>query len=160
MDQIFDRFERLFKSWVAGEAEELGKTFSGKKRTGDPDLDSAMDELDDFLDADREAAEARAKARAEREEAERRSREGAGRPPGGRSTGEERLAKAYQALGLPFGTPFDEVRAKYKKLLMKHHPDRHVGNAENQKKATETSAWINESYTVIETWTNTGRLPD
>jgi DnaJ-domain-containing protein 1 len=155
VDQIFDRFERLFKSWVAQESDHLGKTLGGAaRRSGDPDLDAAMDELDDFLgssrDEDREAREAERR----REEARRRAQEEASRPPP-----DTRLADAYAYLGLPMGCPFDEVKAKYRKLLLKHHPDRHVGSPENQRLATQTSAKINEAYRLIETWTTTGKLP-
>ncbi|MEI6875990.1 MAG: J domain-containing protein [Spirochaetota bacterium] len=159
MDQIFDRFERLFKSWVTQESGKLGGNGSSgqTRRSGDPDLDSAMDELDDFLDRDRGAAEARERARAE-EAARQRARTGAGtaRPSGP----DPRLAKAYETLGVAYGLPFDEVKAQYKKLLMKHHPDKHGGNAENMKKATEMSTRINAAYQMIETWSTTGKIPD
>ena len=154
MDQIFDRFERLFKSWVAQETDKLGGT-GAKRRSGDADLDAAMDELDDFLDKDRGAAEARERARAESEARARTAAGATARPAGP----DPRLLKAYELLGLPYGSSFDEVRAKYKKLLMKHHPDKHHGNAENLKKATEMSTRINEAYNLIETWTTTGKLP-
>ena len=84
MDQIFDRFERLFKSWVAGDAENLGARPSSGWASRDPDLDEAMAELDDYLDRGRTETEARERreaadrARREREEAERRSRPGGG----------------------------------------------------------------------------------
>lgn len=155
MDQIFDRFERLFKSWVAqGEASDAKRS---AHRSGDPDLDAAMDELDDFLSSargDEEAAE-REKARRRAEE-EARAKASAAPSPGR----DQRLAAAYEYLGLPFGTPLEEVKAKYKKLLLKHHPDRHAGNPENIKKATETSARINEAWRIIEAWATTGRMPD
>ena len=48
MDQIFDRLERLFKSWVTPDSDDA---YTERKRSsGDSDFDSAMDELDDFLD--------------------------------------------------------------------------------------------------------------
>lgn len=154
MDQIFDRFERLFKSWMAQEAAP--QPGERRPRSGDPDLDAAMDELDDFLSASKGGEEA-----AERERARRRAEEEARARSRGPAQGpDQRLAEAYRYLGLPFGAPLEEAKAKYKKLLLKHHPDRHAGNPENIRKATETSARINEAWRVIETWATTGRLPD
>jgi len=167
MDQFFDRFERLFKSWVAPGDEP--RSARPSRRSGDPDVDAAMDELDDFLSAargDSEAAE-RDKARRADEEARRRAEEaararatGASSQRQGANGHDPRLAAAYEYLGLPYGTPVEQVKAKYKKLLLKHHPDRHAGNPANIKKATETSARINESWRIIETWATTGRVPD
>ena len=167
MDQFFDRFERLFKSWVAPSEEP--RSARPARRSGDPDVDAAMDELDDFLSAARgdDAAAERERARRAAEEARRRAEEAARARTTGGSTSrngadgrDPRLVAAYEYLGLPFGTPADQVKAKYKKLLLKHHPDRHAGNPENIKKATETSARINESWRLIETWATTGRVPD
>ena len=167
MDQFFDRFERLFKSWVSQGEEPRSARPAGRSR--DPDVDAAMDELDDFLSAARgdDAAAERERARRAAEEARRRAEEAAraktfaGSPSGNGADGRNpRVVAAYEYLGLPYGTPVEQVKAKYKKLLLKHHPDRHAGNPENIKKATETSARINESWRVIEAWTTTGRLPD
>ena len=75
MDQFFDRFERLFKSWVA-QGEEP-RSARPARRSGDPDVDAAMDELDDFLSAARgdDAAAEREKARRLADEARRRAEE-------------------------------------------------------------------------------------
>ncbi|MEI6386201.1 MAG: J domain-containing protein [Spirochaetota bacterium] len=165
MDEIFDRFGRLIKSWAAQglgaaqgsrAAQDAGRTH----RSGDADFDSAMSELDDFLSAGknedseaRTAREARERARAETA-AKTAARAGAASGP------DPRLVAAYQTMGLAFGRPFDEVKAKYKKLLMQHHPDRHAGDPANMKRATETSARINSAFQLIETWANTGKLPN
>lgn len=167
MDQIFDRLERLFKSWVVPDAEEGRASPGGARRSGDPDLDAAMDELDDYLDKDRAAAEQRQKARLEAE-ARARSAAGAGSRQGGASPGagarnagpNPRLVAAYGTLGLPYGAPFAQVKAAYKKLLMLHHPDRHHASPGDLKKATELSAKINAAYQLIEVWSSTGRLPE
>jgi len=154
VDQIFERLDRLFKSWVAPEAEET--VFGGRRSTGDPDLDDAMSELDDFLDRDRTAAEARERERLAREARARAQSSSSGRPAGP----PQALVAAYSTLGLAYGAPFPQVKAAYKKLLMQHHPDRNGGSAESQKRATELSAKINAAYQRIETWTTTGKLPE
>jgi hypothetical protein len=162
VDQIFDRFERMFKSWVAGAAEDAGELFGAAKArrpSGDSDFDAAMDELDDFLDLGRSETEARERdrARREREEAARRaSGAQASRPSGPPAA----LVAAYRSLGLSYGVPFPEVKAAYKRLLMQNHPDRNSATPEQLKRSTEISAQLNAAYQRIETWNSTGKLDD
>ncbi|MGO8693119.1 MAG: J domain-containing protein [Rectinemataceae bacterium] len=167
MDQIFDRFERLFKSWVAGTAENSGETRD--RRSGDPDFEAAMDELDDFLNTDRTATEERERQKARREAEDRARRERESRARGssssgawaGRSTGPNpKLVAAYRTLGLEYGVPFDRVKSTYKKLLMKNHPDRNSATPEQMKRSTEISAQLNAAYQRIETWATTGVVPE
>ena len=162
MDQIFDRFERMFKSWVSSasdDVEELLGGSRGRRPSGDSDLDAAMDELDEFLNLGRTETEARERdrARREREEAARRVA-GAGR--GGASGPPSALVQAYRSLGLAYGTPFPEVKAAYKRLLMQNHPDRNSATPEQLKRSTEISAQLNAAYQRIETWNSTGKLDD
>jgi hypothetical protein len=165
VDQIFDRFERLFKSWVSSDTAELFGSGAARDRgsrgSGDPDLDSAMDELDEFLDIGRTETEARERERArrEREESARRSSSSyttysrpSGPPPA--------LLQAYRSLGLNYPTPFPEVKAAYKRLLMRNHPDRNSATPEQLKRSTEISAQLNAAYQRIETWNATGKLDD
>ena len=168
MDQFFDRFGRLIRSWATPDHE--GPSARTSRRSGDPDVDAAMDELDDFLSAakgDDEAIEREKARRKAADEARRRAEEAArARTSTGSTTRagadgrDPRLVAAYEYLGLPYGTDFEASKAKYKKLLLKHHPDRHAGNPENIKKATETSARINEAWRIVEAWATTGRIPD
>lgn len=179
MDQLFDRFERLFRSWVQ---EDSDRSFGGAapagrfRASGDPDFDSAMEELDDFLDQGRTETEARERERErrEREEAARRAasaRSGysqySGRPsgqaagPSGQASGPpQALVQAYRTLGLAYGAPFSEVKSAYKRLLMQNHPDRNSATPEQMKRSTEISAQINGAYHRIETWNATGKLDD
>ncbi len=168
MDQIFDRFERLFKSWVSNASDDVEEAFgeAGSRRSsGNPDLDAAMDELDDYLDAGRTATEARERdrERREREEAARRA-SGAfsahSSRPGAASGPPAALLQAYRSLGLAYGTPFPQVKAAYKRLLMKNHPDRNSATPEQLKRSTEISAQLNAAYQRIETWNSTGKLDD
>jgi len=126
-----------------------------------------MDELDDFLDRGRTETEARERERQrrEREEAARRAaggRSGAGySQASGRPSGPpQELVQAYRILGLAYGTPFPEVKAAYKRLLMQNHPDRNSATPEKRKRATEISAQINAAYHRIEPWTTKGKLDD
>ena len=162
MDQIFDRFERMFKSWVAGaphDTEELLGAQKGRKSSGDADFDSAMDELDDYLDLGRTESEAKERDRARREReaaAQRAAHTAAGRPSGPPAA----LVQAYRALGLSYGVSFPEVKAAYKRLLMQNHPDRNSATPEQLKRSTEISSLLNAAYQCIENWNSTGKLDD
>ena len=162
MDQIFDRFERLFKSWVSGSVDSAEEPF-GKARprgaSGNQDYDDAMDELDDFLDTGRTETEAREreKARRDREDAARRASTSSSSQPHGPPAA---LVQAYRSLGLTYGVPFPEVKAAYKRLLMRNHPDRNSATPEQLKRSTEISAQLNAAYQRIETWNTTGKTDE
>jgi hypothetical protein len=164
VDQIFDRFERMFKSWIASDAEDVfGGPRSSPRTSGDPDVDAAMDELDDFLDRGRTETEAREreKARREREEASRRRAGGtSSASSAGHSGPPQALIQAYKTLGLAYGVPFPEVKAAYKRLLMQNHPDRNSATPEQMKRSTDISAQINAAYHCVETWNTKGKLDD
>ncbi|HEY9054110.1 MAG TPA: J domain-containing protein [Rectinemataceae bacterium] len=163
MDQIFERLERLVRAWtnLGGDASPRSS-----RSFGDPDLDAAMAELDDFLDTSktetekrqaREEEEARAQAKRDRERASPGGGYGSGDYAGGAyrdPSFEQRQAveQAYRYLGLSPNAPFAEVKAAYKRLLFKHHPDRNSSSPAEAKRATETSAKINAAYQVIEAY--------
>lgn len=171
MDQIFDRLGTLLRSFMndeepfserlSGERLSGERPFSDPASSGDPFLDEAMEELDAFLNDDREREE---RLRREREaRAEREHRGGQERGSGGPGPGANeraKLAAAYKVLGLTPEASFDELRASYKRLLKLHHPDRHGSDPEAQRRATEVCARINDAYRIIETWKETGSLGD
>jgi DnaJ-domain-containing protein 1 len=154
----------MFKSWVSSATDDAEELFGGARvrgSTGDPDLDAAMRELDDYLDTGRTETEARERDRA------RREREEAARRAAGSSTASARpsnppaaLLQAYRSLGLAYGTPFPAVKAAYKRLLMQNHPDRNSATPQQLKRSTEISAQLNAAYRCIETWNSTGKLDD
>ena len=172
VDQIFDRLEKLVKAWVSA-GTSSPPTFDKAERRrgyGDPDLDAAMAELDDFLDTSkteterREADERRAQASRQervrqesaRAEQSRRYRYSAGRGASAGGSGMDGTAAviedAYRYLGLSPYAPFAEVKTAYKKLLFKYHPDRNAATPDALKKATESSTRINAAYQIIEAW--------
>ena len=68
-----------------------------------------------------------------------RERERSQPPPGTKEPGsnkpekptaEQERNQAYELLGLEPGAPQNEVRAMYRVLAMKWHPDRNIGNEE------------------------------
>ncbi|MDX9827184.1 MAG: J domain-containing protein [Spirochaetia bacterium] len=158
MDQIFERLERLVKAWVNSGSSAQAPRYrdSSFKRYGDPDLDAAMAELDDYLDTSKTETERR-EAEAQRAQAqrERKAREEQSRRYGTQTGGEQTAAvieQAYRYLGLKPYTPFAEVKAAYKKLLFTYHPDRNSSSPEASKKATETSTRINAAFQIIEAY--------
>jgi len=46
----------------------------------------------------------------------------------------------YEILGVGRGASDDDIKKSYRKLAMKHHPDRNQGNADSEKKFKEASA--------------------
>ena len=46
----------------------------------------------------------------------------------------------YEILGVGKNASDDEIKKSYRKLAMKHHPDRNQGNPESEKKFKEASA--------------------
>ena len=109
-------------------------------RPADPDLAAAWDELNDYLGTDRRET-------------------GSGSPRGsGRSYGRgarssplppESLRPDYANLEVPFGADIETVRRSYKRLMLHYHPDRHAGNPEKLRVATEITKKVNESFERI-----------
>jgi curved DNA-binding protein CbpA len=179
---IFDRIEDVIKSYLNSEDDRVfgsrsGGSFNARGgRSGDPDVEAAFDELNEFLNRGKSPPEddtyenwgAAGPARgagARRKESgaghtRTGSRSGAGDTHGNRGSASavpETLRADFAELGLPFGAPAEDCKAAYKKLLKTHHPDRHAGHEGNMRKATEKSARINAAFDRIERWRQTGR---
>lgn len=156
MDQLFERLGDLFKSWMTPDEDDKSFADPGARafrntastgHTGNSFYDEAMEELDAFLRNDRQQQHRDGQTRMDDSQF---SRKPSVPPP--------KLVVAYGILGLKFGDSFDTVRKAYKRLLKEHHPDRHGATPERQKRATETSARINDAYRIIETWHETGTI--
>ncbi|MCL2180706.1 MAG: J domain-containing protein [Treponema sp.] len=156
---IFDRLGSVINSYFSDFSQETNRKFNS---SGDPDLNSAFEELDDFLNN----REPRAKTRNEnsggqsyswRDSSNKDSFSGAGANAGAGAGAKpnqppEELRSDFEKLEVPFGSDLETCKASYKKLLKIHHPDRHAGHEENFKKATERMARINASMDRIEKW--------
>ncbi|MFH1709255.1 MAG: J domain-containing protein [Planctomycetota bacterium] len=55
-------------------------------------------------------------------------------------TSSENISEATRVLGLPERATIDQVRRAYKKLVLKHHPDRH-GSAATAEMVRITAAY-------------------
>jgi len=143
---ILNRLGSVINSYINDifEDSRTERSFSSRRfydsRRGDPDLDAAFDELNDYLNRN-----------------EPRSKQSEAQPHNEAKLPPEHLRPDFEYLGVPFGADAGECKAAYKKLLKIHHPDRHAGHEGNFKKATEKSAKINAAWDRIEGWRNAQR---
>lgn len=61
-------------------------------------------------------------------------------------TREAELRQWYANLELPYGASADEVRAAYRRLMRRYHPDLHHGDEAAQRVATELSQALRRAY--------------
>jgi hypothetical protein len=146
---LLDRIAALLRSLFAdaaspggttGSRPNAGRSGGPSTRPADPDLAAAWDELDDYLGAERareDAGHARGDTRAGD-----RGQWTAHLPP-------ESLRSDYANLEVPFGADIETVRRAYKRLVMHYHPDRHAGDPEKLRVATEITKKLNESFERI-----------
>ena len=73
-----------------------------------------------------------------------------GQETGPRRTSERTLEQCYQNLECKFGSPLDVVRASYRRLMKKHHPDLQPKDTRSQEAALRITQIITESYQQIE----------
>jgi curved DNA-binding protein CbpA len=168
---IFDRLGDVLRSYLNDEEGIFGRRSEGnsgstRRSSGDPDLEAAFEELDEFLNRGKSSFKDGGAASAGRTSAGMRGKAAGNRPngaygdaSGGNRTVPESLKPDFAELGLSPGASAEECKAAYKKLLKLHHPDRHAGHAGNMKKATEKSVRINAAFERIERWRRTGQ-PD
>ena len=62
---------------------------------------------------------------------------------------EQQLAQYYANLELPYGASLDDVRRNYREMMRKYHPDKHAGNPERHKAATELAASLTNAYRIL-----------
>ncbi len=56
----------------------------------------------------------------------------------------------YSNLEVPYGSGLKTVRAAYRKLLRKYHPDLHHADEETRKIAQQITTQLNDAYTYFE----------
>jgi DnaJ-domain-containing protein 1 len=62
----------------------------------------------------------------------------------------DRIAKYYKVLDLPYGADFEQIKTAYRKLMRKYHPDLHHQTPQKAKAATELSMQVTEAYNELE----------
>jgi len=61
----------------------------------------------------------------------------------------DELTKAYASLELEKGADIETVKAQYRKLIRRYHPDRHVGDPEKHAAALELAQKLTKAYMKI-----------
>jgi DnaJ-domain-containing protein 1 len=59
------------------------------------------------------------------------------------------LARHYAALELKPGASLAEVQAKYRELMAKYHPDKHVGDPEKHATAVRLAQELTRAYQIL-----------
>lgn len=146
MDQIFDRLNNLFKSFLNTDSSQ-DEAWTSR---GDSDFDDAMDELNAFLNDDKEAQERLRRQQAYNQTAGGRTARPSGPPA--------KLVAACRVLGIQPQTSLLDAKKAWKSQVRLHHPDKHAADPQAYKKATEICASLNDAYRIVETWHQTGSV--
>jgi curved DNA-binding protein CbpA len=133
---IWDRLGTVIKSYLNDDVDKASE--NRFKMRGDPDLDAAYEELDDYL--------AGKGGREKPSSTEETAKKQKAKPV------PEELKKDFAELGLTQNATPEECKEAYKRLLKIHHPDRHTKHNENMNKATEKSTRINAAYERLVGW--------
>jgi len=72
------------------------------------------------------------------------------RRAGGFGPRNDKIAKYYKVLDLPYGADYEQVKASYRKLMRKYHPDLHTQSPQKAKAATELSMQVTQAYNELE----------
>ena len=72
---------------------------------------------------------------------------GARRPPRG---ADPMVVQYYARLELTYGAPWEDVKASYRRLMRKYHPDLHGHSPEKLKAATEVSQALTQAYNELD----------
>jgi DnaJ-class molecular chaperone len=60
-----------------------------------------------------------------------------------------KVRQAYARLEVPYGAGLDIVRPAYRRLMRKYHPDRHSGDTQREKLATEIAQKLTAAYDLL-----------
>ena len=164
MDPLFERFERLVRSYLRFGAPSDEWFEQHQENT---DYQEAMEELDEFLrtgttgsttESTSGSSSSRSSGRYSRQRSGQNgftdSRHSTYRGASGTThrMPPEELRNDYALFGVAFGAPFPEVRNAYRKLMRTHHPDVHAGDQAKQHEATQKSQELNTAYQRIKAW--------
>lgn len=137
MDQIFDRFGNLLKSFLNDDDPPT----SGATSFSDPDLQDAWNELEEFLSSD-----------------SGNSRTSTSRASFNRAAAPElpaELQRDYRLLKAKPGAPLADVAKSYRQLLRTHHPDRFASDPAKFAEATEKTKTLTAAFRRIKEYSET-----
>jgi len=135
MDPIIERFNRLIKSMFV-DTENIDFDNDSFLDNSDSDYSEAWDELNDFLSTPETIS---------RNSSSKSNSSSIPLTP-------EMLRPDYLNLELPFGSDIIRVKAAYKKLIIKYHPDKNNTDNKSRNKATERTKDLNISFQKIRAW--------
>ena len=139
MESFIDRLADFIKSLRnADRPAPTSSGGSGGQRYRDPDVQAAWEELDEFMKTGTNTDKGRRPAGGSAREALK--------PP------DESLRPDYANLEVPFGADMETVRASYKRLVLKYHPDRQGSDPDLQRISLEIMKKINQSFERLRTW--------
>lgn len=139
MDQIFDRFGNLLRSFLHDDESKR----TGDTSFSDPDLQDAWNELEDFLQGGDSTANASKTPFTQHVETPAVPVE---------------LNADYALLKSKPGAPLAEVAKSYRQLLRIHHPDRHAADPAAFAKATEKTKSLTSAFRRIKEYAETGKI--
>ena len=70
---------------------------------------------------------------------------------GPRTPQEQQLAQYFANLELRPGATLEDVRRAYREMMRKYHPDKHIGDPERHKAATELAQSLTKAYQELTT---------
>ncbi|MCL2834870.1 MAG: J domain-containing protein [Treponema sp.] len=153
---IWDRLGNVIKSYINNDSESITGGNRGRSAGGDSDYNAAYEELEGFLKGEKADfddafnAEFRTETGGKKNNTNSTGANKNGAKPGRPVPFE--LKADFAELGLGPDATENECKEAYKKLLFIHHPDRHTGDPEQMKKATEKTARINAAYDRLTKW--------
>ena len=78
-------------------------------------------------------------------------------PPPAMRGSRKTIEDYYANLEVPFGSDLDTVKAAYRRLMRKYHPDNFASDAEKEATATRLSQELSVAYQAIQEYLRTGR---
>lgn len=130
MDRIFDRLGNLLRS-VFPDSE---RSAPNPGSYGDPDLEEAWEELNEFMESDGDA-----------------TTQGKSAPTPTRVL-PPLVAEAYRTIGVGPDASNGEIGKAYKALILRHHPDRFATDQAKLLRATERTKQINGAFQEIKNY--------
>ncbi len=152
MNSFFDKLGDILRSYLH---DDGGEHVRENRTYYDPDMQEAMEELDEFLKSGRD--EPKAEKFEERHYYHEREKSYS-RPASAKKDPREELRADYAELKVPFGASFEVVKKSYKNLLRMYHPDKHADDPEKLRMATEITKKINQAFQRIEKFEETGKI--